>query len=88
MATVWSRGYAADLAVQRNRARWVEYALTSSMVIVVIAQLTGISDVAALAAIFATNAAMIFFGWLQEDHEQPGGGMLPVLFGCIVGIVP
>ena len=88
VATVWQRGYAADLARNRNRARWVEYSLTSSMMIVVIAQITGISDVAALAAIFGVNASMIFFGWLQEDFEQPGGGWLPFIFGCIVGIVP
>ncbi|HYO86762.1 MAG TPA: heliorhodopsin HeR [Dermatophilaceae bacterium] len=88
VSTVWSRGYAADLARQRNRARWVEYALTSSMMIVLIAQLTGISDVAALAAIFGVNAAMIFFGWLQENYEQPGGGLLPFIFGSMVGIVP
>ncbi len=88
VATVWQRGYAADLARNRNRARWVEYSLTSSMMIVVIAQITGISDVAALAAIFGVNAAMIFFGWLQEDFEQPGGGWLPFIFGCIVGVVP
>jgi len=88
VATAWSKGYAADLAQQRNRARWVEYALTSSMMIVLIAQITGISDVAALTAIFGANAAMIFFGWLQEEYEQPGGGWLPFVFGCVVGIVP
>ena len=88
VATVWSSGYGADLARTRNRARWVEYALTSSMMIVLIAQITGISDVGALMAIFGVNAAMIFFGWLQEDYEQPGGGWLPFIFGCIVGIVP
>lgn len=88
VATIWSRGYAADLAQQRNRARWVEYALTSSMMIVLIAQITGIADVAALAAIFAVNAAMIFFGWLQEVYEKPGGGFLPFIFGSVVGIVP
>lgn len=88
VASVWHTGYAADLARTRNRARWVEYALTSSMMIVLIAQLTGITDVGALAAIFAVNAAMIFFGWLQEDYESPGGGWLPFVFGCIVGIVP
>ena len=74
--------------VQRNRARWVEYALTSSMMIVLIAQITGLTDVAALAAIFAVNAAMIFFGWLQEVYEQPGGGFLPFIFGSMTGIVP
>lgn len=88
VATLWFRGYAADLARQRNRARWVEYALTSSMMIVLIAQITGLTDAAALAAIFAVNAGMIFFGWLQEDYEQPGGGFLPFIFGCIVGIAP
>ncbi len=88
VATIWSKGYAADLARQRNRARWVEYALTSSMMIVLIAQITGLTDVAALAAIFAVNAAMIFFGWLQEDYERPGGGFLPFIFGSMVGIVP
>lgn len=89
VATLWLGGYDRDLARHRNRARWVEYAVTSSMMIVLIAQVTGITDVAALAAIFAVNAAMIFFGWLQEDFEEPGsGGWLPFIFGCIVGIVP
>ncbi len=89
VATAWMRGYGADLARTRNRARWVEYALTSSMMIVLIAQLVGITSAAALAAIFGVNAGMIFFGWLQEDYEQPGsGGWLPFLFGCITGIVP
>jgi hypothetical protein len=88
VATVWSRGYAADLAQQRNRARWVEYALTSSMMIVLIAQITGLTDVAALMAIFAVNASMILFGWLQEVYEKPGGRFLPFIFGSMTGIVP
>ena len=42
-----------------------------------------------LAAIFGVNAGMIFFGWLQEDYENPGSGRwLPFVFGCITGIVP
>ena len=40
--------------------------------IVLIAMITGISDVAALLAIFGVNAAMILFGLLQEKYEQPG----------------
>jgi hypothetical protein len=36
----------------------------------------------ALFAIFAVNAAMIFFGALQEKYEEPGsGGLLPFFFG-------
>jgi hypothetical protein len=57
--------------------------------IILIAQLVGISDIAALLALFGLNASMILFGWLQERYENPGsGGWLPFAFGCIAGIVP
>ena len=57
--------------------------------IVLIAQIVGISDVAALLAIFGTNVSMILFGWLQERYVEPGsGGWLPFTFGCVAGIVP
>lgn len=89
VCTVWWRRYTADLVRGRNPARWVEYSLSSSLMIVLIAQLTGISDIAALLALFGVNASMILFGWLQEHYERPGGGgWLPFGFGCLAGIVP
>ena len=81
--------YAAGLEAKRNYFRWVEYAISSSVMIVLIAQITGIADITALIAIFGVNASMILFGWLQEKYEEPGnGGWLPYIFGCIAGIVP
>lgn len=81
--------YTAGLTAGHNYFRWVEYSVSSSMMIVLIAQLTGIADVAALIAIFGVNASMILFGWLQEKYETPGnGGWLPFIFGSIAGIVP
>jgi hypothetical protein len=89
VCTAWWQRYVADLGRQRNPARWVEYSLSSSLMIVLIAQLVGISDVAALVALFGVNAAMILFGWLQERYEHPGsGGWLPFGFGCVAGVVP
>ena len=88
VCTVWWRRYVADLRRRRNPARWVEYSLSSSLMIVLIAQLVGISDVAALLALFGVNTAMILFGWLQERYERPGGGWLPFVFGCVAGVVP
>jgi hypothetical protein len=68
---------------------FARYAISSSVMIVLIALITGVSDVAAIVAIFGANAAMILFGWLQEKYETPGnGGWLPFIFGCIAGIVP
>ena len=70
------RSYQANLAMSRNPYRWLEYALSSSIMIFAIAQLTGISDIAALIALIGVNASMIGFGWLQERYEQPGGSLL------------
>ncbi|MCD6639764.1 MAG: heliorhodopsin HeR [Nocardioides sp.] len=89
VTTAWWRGYVDDLSRGINRARWVEYSLSSSLMMVVIGQLVGIADVTALLAIVGVNASMILFGWLQERYEQPGGGgWLPFWFGCIAGAVP
>ena len=81
--------YGKGLEEKRNYFRWVEYAISSSVMIVLIAQITGIADITALIAIFGVNSSMILFGWLQEKYEQPGnGGWVPFIFGCITGIVP
>ena len=81
--------YSAGLAAGHNYYRWVEYSLSASVMIVLIAQVVGIADIAALIALFGVNASMILFGWLQEKYQQPGdGGWLPFIFGCLAGIVP
>jgi len=80
--------YARDLERNRNVFRWIEYSLSASVMIVLIAMLTGISDVAALIALFGVNASMILFGLVQERYEEPGGGILPFWLGCIAGAVP
>jgi hypothetical protein len=81
--------YGAGLKANHNYFRWVEYSLSSSVMIWLIAQTTGITDIAALFSIFAANAAMIGFGALQEKYETPGSGkFLPFIFGSMVGVVP
>ena len=81
--------YKEGLKLNHNYFRWVEYSLSSSVMIWLIAQLTGVSDFAALAGIFAVNASMIFFGALQEKYETPGNGKgLPFIMGSMTGIIP
>ncbi len=81
--------YIRNLADNRNYARWIEYAISSSLMMVVIAMLPGISDVAALLGIFFVNAGMILFGLLMEHYEQPGSpNWLSYSFGVLLGIVP
>jgi len=81
--------YTNGLKNNINMYRWVEYSFSSSVMIFLIAQLNGISDYAALLAIFGVNISMILFGWLQEKYTKPGDGQwLPFIFGCIAGIIP
>jgi hypothetical protein len=81
--------YRANLERNRNDARWIEYSLSASLMIVLIAMITGISDVAALIALFGVNASMILFGWLMEKYEQPGRpNWLSYWFGVLTGAVP
>lgn len=81
--------YRRNLARERNYARWVEYSVSSSLMVVLIAMLTGISEVTALGALFGVNAAMILFGLLMEHYESPGRpNWLLYLFGVLTGAVP
>jgi hypothetical protein len=81
--------YANDLSHMRNIMRWVEYAISSTLMIVLISLINAVWDVIALIAIAGVNVAMILFGWLQEKYEEPGkGGLLPFWFGCIAGAIP
>jgi hypothetical protein len=81
--------YKRNLLQNHNYGRWIEYFFSSSIMIVLISQITGISDIAALLAIFGINACMILFGALQEKYEKPGKpGWLPFWFGSFAGIIP
>jgi hypothetical protein len=85
----WRR-YVAELRRGQNRFRWVEYSLSASLMIVLIAGITGITDVAALIALFGVNASMILFGWLMEttNHAGERTDWTPFAFGCVAGTVP
>jgi hypothetical protein len=82
--------YERHLARGQNPARWLEYALSSSVMIVVIAALAGIQEVGTLVAIFGANAAMNLFGWSMEAGNEGRVRVqwLHYVFGCIAGAVP
>jgi hypothetical protein len=88
ISTVGGRRYRDQLSRGQNQFRWIEYSLSSSLMIVLIAMLPGITNVAALIALFGVNAGMIFFGSVQERYEEPGGSLWPFWMGCVLGIVP
>ncbi|WP_372734666.1 heliorhodopsin HeR [Nocardioides sp.] len=90
-ATVFRRHYENDLRRGINTFRWVEYSLSATIMLVLIAFYSGIVEITALIALIGANVAMILFGWLQEVMNPPGRTtttMLPFWFGCIAGGAP
>jgi hypothetical protein len=81
--------YERRLDNRTNTARWIEYSVSSSLMIVLIAAFVGIWDLAAVLAIFAVNTCMILFGHLMECHERPGNAdWTAYWFGTFAGAVP
>ncbi len=87
----FARGwYERNVSRGMNPARWWEYSISASLMIVLISMLTGVSDVVALFGLFGVNAAMIFFGLVMErtNLDRDGVDWAPFAFGCVAGAVP
>merc|ERR1711935_521549 len=83
--------YNADLNRSLNRFRWYEYALSSSVMMWVIAMFTGISDICTLITIFGINGCMNLFGLLMEVENSGNPTTVtwrPFWFGVLAGIPP
>ncbi len=81
--------YQRRLEARANDARWYEYAISSSIMVVLIAAFVGIWDLAAIVAIFAVNTCMILFGLLMERREVPGRADWSAFgYGTFAGAVP
>lgn len=82
--------YEAWLARGMNPMRWVEYAFSSTVMIVAIAYISFITDVPALVAIAAANVSMNLFGWSMEAANEGRSRVdwKHFIFGCIAGIAP
>ncbi len=90
-ATAMRRTYERDLRVGINRFRWVEYSFSATLMVILIALYSGITNISALIGIIGANVSMILFGWLQESANPPGSTtrtMKPFWFGCVAGATP
>jgi hypothetical protein len=85
----FNRIYNADLDRGVNRFRWYEYALSSGIMICLIASFVGITDLCALINIFVVNACMNLFGMSMElSNSGQGVNWLPFVYGCIAACPP
>lgn len=90
IATVWRRGYEKDLSRGMNRARWFEYSVSASTMMVAIAMLVGIYEVTQLAMIFGLTAVMNLMGLVMEIHNQTTEKTkwVSYVIGVLAGAIP
>jgi hypothetical protein len=82
--------YVNNLKKGINYARWIEYSLSASLMIVLIAMLCGVYDLGALLMAFFLTGVMNLCGLVMEAHNQttPKTNWTSFWVGCIAGIAP
>ena len=90
LSTVGYKRYVRNLERGMNPVRFYEYALSSSLMIVLIGMLVGIWDFGALVLMFGINAMMNLFGIMMEYHNEGTAKVkwISFIYGCVAGIVP
>lgn len=90
IATIYNKHYNIDLSSGINKVRWVEYAVSSSIMMVAISLLVGVYDFPSLVMIFMLVAIMNLLGLVMEVHNQTTKktNWLSYWIGCLAGIVP
>jgi hypothetical protein len=94
IAYPFKQKYREGLRVGINQYRWYEYALSSSLMIVLISSLFGVRDIAVFVLIALSNAAMNLFGLdmelLNAGESKVGKKVnwLPFIFGSVIGLAP
>jgi hypothetical protein len=90
IATVLYDRYVAYLDRGMNPYRWYEYAVSASLMIVVIGMLAGIWDLGTLVGLFGLVAVMNLSGLLMEQRNESTDDTdwTPYWVGVVAGIVP
>jgi hypothetical protein len=90
LGTVGFSRYVANLKKGMNPIRFYEYALSSSLMIVLIGMLVGMWDLGSMILIFGLNAMMNLFGIMMEYHNQKTErtNWTAFVYGSIAGIIP
>lgn len=90
IATMYRDTYEKNLKKGLNKARWIEYAISASTMIVAIGLLSGVYDMSSLLMFFVLTAVMNLLGLVMEVHNQTTKktNWLSFWIGTLAGIVP
>lgn len=87
---MYIRRYESNIAAGINPPRWWEYAISSSLMLVVLLMLGGLIELSSIVFIFTLNFIMNLMGLMMEKYNQltDKTSWLPFNIGVLAGIVP
>lgn len=90
LIVLFKKSYTKQIEKGYNKFRWFEYALSSSILIVLLAILFGVKDLQTLAIIFISNAVMNLLGLEMEMSNQgrERKRFAPYILGWLIGLAP
>ncbi len=90
IATIYRKKYEENLKKGINKARWYEYGISASTMMIAIAMLSGVSDLSTLLLIFGTTLVMNLLGLVMEIHNQTTKNTkwISYVVGTISGLLP
>ena len=89
-APFYVRRYETNIANGINPIRWWEYAVSSSLMLVVLLMLGGLIELSSVIFIFTLNFIMNLMGLMMEKYNQltTTTSWLPFNIGVVAGLVP
>ena len=86
----YARRYEQNIQKGINPVRWWEYAISSSLMLVVLLMLGGLIELSTVVFIFTLNFIMNLMGLMMEKYNQltDTTSWLPFNIGVLAGIVP
>ena len=87
---IYGRRYEQNIQKGINPVRWWEYAISSSLMLVVLLMLGGLIEISTVVFIFTLNFIMNLMGLMMEKYNQltERTSWLPFNIGVLAGIAP
>lgn len=81
----WDNKYTRMISNSNNYFRWIEYSITSTLMLYIIALTSGVKDTNIYMTLFATNVAMIYTGQIVEEYVRDGKNwVIPMVLGFVL----
>ncbi|HSW74254.1 MAG TPA: heliorhodopsin HeR [Candidatus Saccharimonadales bacterium] len=90
VATVYKKQYLNGIKQGSNRARWIDYSLSTSVMLVAIGVLSGIYDLSTLVLVFVLEMVASLLGLAMEMYNKGKRepNWLAFVISCIAAIAP